>query len=106
MKELSINLILANKLGLPQATLIAYFIELQGESTSFTINTKEITQVLPFGQSTVRKLIAGFRIAKLLTVTRDKNKAISFKVEQAALDAITNPKDDGVKPLPPDFSAN
>ncbi len=105
MKELSINLILANKLGLPQATLIAYFISLQGASTSFTITTKEITQVLPFGQSTVRKLIAGFRIAGLLTVTR-KNGAISFKVEQAALDAIINPKDDDVKPLPPDFSAN
>jgi hypothetical protein len=106
MKELSINLILANKLGLPQATLIAYFISLQGNDTRFTITTKEITQILPFGQSTVRKLIAGFRIAGLLTVTRDKNGNHNFTVNKDALDAIINPKDDDVKPLPPDFSAN
>jgi DNA-binding IscR family transcriptional regulator len=89
MTELSINLILADKLGLQQATLIAYFISLQGESTSFTVATKAITQVLPFNQRTVRKLVAEFRIAKLLTVTRGKNGKIDFAVEKAALNAIT-----------------
>lgn len=89
MTELSINLILADKLGLQQATLIAYFLSLQGESTSFTVATKAITQVLPFGQSTVRKLIAEFRIGELLTVTRGKDRKIYFAVEKAALNAIT-----------------
>ena len=106
-KSVSVDLNLANKLGLQQATLIAYFLSLQGESTSFNITAKEIAQVLPFNQRTVRKLIAQFRIAGLLTVTRDKNGKISFTAEKAAIDAITNPNDEGDgKPVPPDFGVN
>jgi hypothetical protein len=100
-ESVSVNLILANKLGLQQATLIAYFISLQGESLSFTVSAKELTQVLPFNQRKVRKLVAQFRIAKLLTVTRDKNGVISFAVVTEAIDAIINPKDEGDgKPVP------
>lgn len=96
-KTVSVNLILANKLGLQQATLAAYFLSLQGEAESFAITAKEITQVLPFNQSTVRKLIAQFRIAGLLTVKREKGK-IGFTVVKTALDAITEP---GLTPQEP-----
>lgn len=95
MTELSINLALAKKLGVQQALLIAYLLELQGESESFAVTARDVKAILPISQRPFRKLVAQFREAGLLTVTRDKNKAISFTVETAAIDDLINPKGGG-----------